>query len=135
MSDFRIGSGPFFERGIDQITFRRNEGAQGLPDRHHLIPADQASRPQLERLLARPTLDSLVEDAITPDIEDPELLLPARFRGVLKNTLATLRRRSEKEKDPRSRNARALARAAGLLAEEDELRDLAQMYLSTLYQG
>ncbi len=135
MSDFRVGSGPFFERGIDRITFRAKEGAQGLPDLHHLIPAEQSHRPQLDRLLARPTLDTLVDDAITPDIDDPELLLPSRFRGAPKGTLRSLRRRAEKEKDPRSRNARALSRAAGLLAEEDELRDLAQMYLSTLYQG
>lgn len=135
MSDFRVGSGPFFERGIDRITFRPKEGAQGLPDLQHLVPADQTSRPQLDRLLARRTLDHLVDDAITPEVDDPELLLPSRFRGVLRNTLKSLRRRGEREKDPRSRDARALARAAGLLAEEDELRELAQMYLSTLYQG
>jgi len=135
MNDLRIDTGPFFARGIDRIVVGHEAGTRALPELQHLPPAERGVQPQLDRLLSRPTLNSLVDDAIEPDIDDPELLLPPRFRAALRQALQTLRRRAERHQDPRSRDARTLQRAIGLLAEEDELRDLAQMYLSSLYQG
>lgn len=135
MSDFRIGSGPFFDRGIDSITFKANEGAQGLPDLFDLVPAEQGQRPQLERLLSVHNLDALLDDAIRPDIDDRELLMPQKFRQTLDATLHHLRQAAEERQALDPDSTRVLNRAARLLNEEVGLRDLLQMYRSVLYQG
>ncbi|HZY20500.1 MAG TPA: hypothetical protein VFE82_18670 [Ramlibacter sp.] len=135
MSDFRIGSGPFFDRGIDSITFRGSEGSQGLPGQQELVPAEQGQRPQLEQLLAMPNLDAFLEDAIRPEIGDRELLMPQRFRQTLDSALASLRDEAERLQASDPESARVLGRASRVIAEEQGLRDLVQMYRSVLYQG
>lgn len=135
MSEFNVGKGPFFHRGIDTITFKHDAGNEGLPAMQKLVPSEEGARPQLERLLNRPTLNGYLDQAIRPQVLNRELLMPHQFRATLKSALTTLRKRQEKQRDPKSREARVLARAARLLAEEDELRDLAQMYCSTLIPG
>lgn len=135
MNDIRIGAGRFFDRGIDTITTRQGRMGEGLPDMHQLLPTEQGARPQLERLLAARSMESFIDDSLCPHLEDRELLLPQRFRSAMKSALGTLRRRQERSKDKQSREAKVLARAGRLLDEEEELRELAHMYCSTLYQG
>lgn len=135
MSDLRIGQGPFFDRGIDTITFKRGDASPGLPERRTLPPPEQAGRAQLERVLWQRTLSSYLDARTRPQVDDRQLLLPQHFRAALKGTLASLRQRAERQPDPKSREARVLKRAARLLAEEDELRELVQMYCTTLFQG
>lgn len=135
MSEFQVGKGPFFHRGIDTITFKQGAGAEGLPTLQKLVPAEEGTRPQLDRILHRPNLDSFLDQATRPEIRNRELLMPHLFRQTLKSTLSALRRRQEKVRDPKSRESRVLARAARVLAEEDELRELALMYTRTLFQA
>lgn len=135
MSDFRIGAGPFFERGIDSITFKAGDIAQGLPEQRELSPADQAQRPQLDQLLALPNLEDFLEEAIRPDLGDRDLLMPARFRQALEGAIATIRQSAENAQSSDPDAAKILNRASRLLNEEVGLRDLLQMYRSVLYQG
>lgn len=135
MSDFRIGTGAFFERGIDSITFKGGEAAQGLPDQRELTPADHAERPQLDQLLAMPNLDDYLDQSIRPDLENRDLLLPTRFRQVMDGALATLEKEALGAQAGDPDTAKVLNRAVRLLNEENALRDLLQMYRSVLYQG
>lgn len=135
MSDFRIGTGAFFEKGIDSITFKGGEAAQGLPDPHDLAPADHSERPQLDQLLALPNLDDYLDQSIRPALDNRDLLMPARFRQVMDGALATLQRQAGAASDGDPETARVLNRAVRLLNEENALRDLVQMYRSVLYQG
>ncbi len=135
MSDFRIGAGPFFERGIDSITFKGGEAAQGLPDQQELTPSDHVHRPQLDQLLALPNMASFLEDAIRPALEDRDLLMPGKFRQAMERAMVLIQQSAQElqQNDPEA--AKMLNRAGRLLNDEVGLRDLLQMYRSVLYQG
>jgi len=135
VSDFRVGAGVFFDKGIDSITFKGGEAAQGLPDQRELTPADHAERPQLDQLLAMPNLDDFLDQATRPELANRDLLMPTRFRQVMDSTQATLRQAVAEAQDSAPESAKLLNRAVRLLNEEGALRDLVQMYRSVLYQG
>jgi type III secretion protein X len=135
MSDFRIGAGPFFDRGIDSVTYKGGEAIQGLPDQHELTPADHAQRPQLEVLLAQPNTDSFLEESIRPELNDRELLLPGKFRQTMDGALITLRDAVQERQASNPDSAKEINRAVRLLNDEVGMRDLLQMYRSALYQG
>lgn len=131
-----------FDRGIDRITYaRKGPDASVLPDREEAAPPDLGTRPQLESLLVRPTLDDSLGDAIRPRIENRDLLTPSRFRQTLDSTLSALKTAAEQMQPPGGRKSalpeevRVLNRAVRLLSEESGLRDLVQMYRSALYEG
>ena len=137
MNDLRIGTGAFFDRGIDSITFKAGDAnALSLVTQKDLPPSDQISRPQLEQLLAMPNLDSFLEDAIRPELADRELLMPGKFRQTMQTTLSYLQQAgSEHQNDGDAEGAKVIQRASRLLTEEAGLRELLQMYRSALYQG
>jgi type III secretion protein X len=139
MNDLRIGTGAFFDRGIDSITFKAGDAhtnALSLASQKDLPPSDQISRPQLEKLLDMPNLESFLEDAIRPDLADRELLMPGKFRQTLDSTLSHLQKAgNERQSSGDAEGAKVINRASRLLAEEASLRELVQMYRSALYQG
>ncbi len=134
MADIRLGQTPFFDRGIEAITAQRLGGSQTLPEMRKLLPPEN-KLPHLDRLLAQPTLASYIDRAIAPRIDDRSLLMPHVFGATLRSALQELRKQIERQGDPRSRRSRVLTRARRVLDEEQELRELVQMYVSTLYQG
>jgi type III secretion protein X len=148
MSDMKLG-GLAFDRGIDRVTYARQDTATMLPERGEAAPPDVGSRPQLDALLSRPSLDDGLEEAIRPQLENRDLLAPARFRQALDGALAQLRETAERMQpaaqaagnntdtgtDTGTEQLRLVNRAARLLNEECGLRDLLQMYRSVLYQG
>ncbi|MEO5671743.1 MAG: hypothetical protein ABIR26_13700 [Ramlibacter sp.] len=135
MPDFPIGSGPFFDRGIDSITFKGLDVAQGMPGQHELAPAEQGQRPQLERLLSAFNLESFLDDAIRPAIEDRDVLMPHKFRRALDGALEAIRGKGRELSASDPQAAKVLERAGRVLEEEVSLRDLLQMFRSVLYQG
>ena len=135
MSDFRVGSGLFFDRGIDKITFRGHESAEGLPDQRQLTPADQTQRPQLDQLLHMPNMESFLEETIRPEFDDRDLLAPGNFRQAMDNALTNIRQAADERQSADPDGAKVLNRAGRLLNEEVNLRDLLQMYRSVLFQG
>ena len=136
MSDMKLG-GLVFDRGIDRITHARQDATGGLPERGESAPAETGARAQLDTLLAQPSLDDVLETVLRPQLEHRELMVPARFRAALDDVLQRLG--TEAEAAPASGadadQTRILNRAVRLLKEECGLRDLVQMYRSTLYQG
>lgn len=126
-----IRSQPFaFDRGLDRII-HGDSAAPALPQQHELAPSELEGVGQLERLFEQRSLEDRLEAAVRPEVSDRDLLLPAAFRAALDRALGTLRDAAEHRPD----DARVLNRAARLLKEETDLRDLVAMYRGALYQG
>lgn len=123
-----------FDRGIDRITHAQQQELPSLPERAQAPPPDIGTQPQLESLLALPTLDDTLTAALRPQLARRDLLMPARFSEALQGALARLGAAAE-QAQATPEDARTLNRALRLLKEEASLRELAQMYRSALYQG
>ena len=135
MNDYRVGHGAFFDRGINSITFKHNDAAQGLPQLRTLSPAEEAGQPMLDKLLHRPDMGDYLQESVRPAITDRDLLLPTNFRQTMNSCLASLRQAAQSSESSDPEKAKLLGRAVRLLNEESSLRDLLQMYRSALYQG
>lgn len=133
MSDLNLNRLMSFDRGIDTIVYARQSetGAQGLPDRRNLTPSDDPVRTQLTQLLEKPNTGHFLEDALRPEIGNRDLLMPPRFHAVLQDVQKSLAALAGQGGD----DSRVLNRAARLLKEELQLRDLVAMNRSVLYQG
>lgn len=134
MSDLRLNASLAFDRGIDSITYARQEKAMPLPERSAAPPPDTEVRAQLDLLLQKPSMDSRLDSLLRPHLENRALLSPGRFQEALGSTLQHLRQAAQQAPES-SGEARSLNRAVRLLNEEASLRDLVQMYRSALYQG
>jgi len=137
MTDMRI-SGLVFDRGIDSITYAQQDAQPSLPERSESAPPEMGARAQLSELLDRPSMEDFLNTMARPQIVNRDLLVPARFREALDNALQHLRDAAAQRQpagDGGDDDLRMLNRATRLLSEEVGLRDLVQMYRSTLYQG
>lgn len=135
MADFRVGSGSFFDRGIEDITYTGDAQAIGLPEQSDLTPAGRVQGQHLEELLALPNMDSFLEETVRPQVDDRDLLMPGRFRDVMDEVLAMLHQAAEAAEGKDQDGVKVLNRAIRLLNDEIDQRTLIQMYRSTLYQG
>ena len=135
MADVRIGGGSFFDKGIDSITYQGDALTPGLPDAHELTPADHSEQGQLNRLLAQPGLDHYLDNAVRPPLPERDLLMPARFRQAMEDTIGHLEAQAQALHQGEPEQVKLLNRALRLLKEERSLRELVQMYRSVLYQG
>ncbi len=140
MATDHLGPHLAFDKGIDRITYARQGETQSLPRRQEAAPSDLGTRPQLDALLAQPTLEDFLEKAIRPQLRNPELMVPSRFQSVLDSVHSrlaeSLKGAEGRDKTPWSADEqRVLQRAVRLLSSERDLRDMVQMYRSVLYQG
>jgi type III secretion protein X len=118
--------------GIDDIVYAgKEQAAEGLPERRNLPPSDGGVRAQLEQLLEKPNTGAFLQEALRPEIGERDLLMPSQFAEVLREALKSLVAAGQAPGD----GARVINRAARLLKEETNLRDLVTMYRSALYQG
>lgn len=130
-----------FDRGIDSITHASKAAAGGLgamPERAEAPPADLNNRPQLDQLLHQPSMNDQLQAQLRPQLEHRDLLTPARFREVLGEAQSHLRDSADvllQQGPAQADAARSLNRAARLLQEESQLRELLQTYRSALFQG
>ena len=129
MPDLRLDSPLAFDRGIDRVVHERTPDA--LPEGLNIAPSEMPQPAELDRLLALPNLDDYLQRALYPQLDNKDLLQPARFRQALEGAREALRQAAEDDPE----NAKTLNRAARLLSEEADLRDLLQMYRSMLLQG
>jgi type III secretion protein X len=136
MAELRIGSGRYFERGIDSIVDAPEApDALLLPDAQGLAPAALARLAAVEELLQVENLESLLEASVRPDVVERELLAPQRFRAAMDSVLAVFSRAADSRRLANPRLGKLLDRAARVLTEEIELRELLQMYRRALVQG
>lgn len=133
MSDIRLNN-LILDRGIDTITYSRQEVVPAMPERGNALPPDIGTRAQLDLLLQTPSMDNRLDLALRPELQHRDLLLPGRFSEALGQALTQLRAAAAAAAES-SDQSRVLNRAVRLLGEESNLRDLVQMYRSALYQG
>ncbi len=133
MAERIVGTEGFFARGIDAITHRERPGQQDLPAisaLQRLAPPAHQHQSVLERLLAGYALDAHIDAMILPAVPEPDLLLPRLFNRALEDARRTVQRASERHGRPE-----VLERAAKILAEEQEWRELARTFREALYQA
>lgn len=130
-----------FDRGIDSITHATKAQASAIgsmPERAEAPPADLSSRPQLDQLLHQPSMNDQLQERLRPQLEHRDLLTPTRFREELGHAQSHLRDSADallQQGPDQADAARSLNRAARLLQEESQLRELLQTYRSALFQG
>lgn len=134
MSDLRIGVNNFFDRGLDDITYASAAQKTGLPEQSELPPAEMRSQ-MLNQILNLPNIETFLDDAIRPDIEDREQLMPGKFRQTLDAALGDLGQSAESMQGSDPEGAKVLNRAIRVLREDAGLRELVQMYRSAIHQG
>lgn len=123
-----------FDRGIERII-RSEQPDIPLPDAGQLPPNAQVRRPELDRLLVQPNLQDHLASQMQPDISDQQsLLTPQGFRRALNGAVASLRKHAS-NCTAGSDKETTISKAARVLHEEADLRDLLSMYRSVLYQG
>lgn len=133
MSDIRFNH-LVFDRGIESITHAHPETGAAMPERGDAPPTDMGARAQLDDLLWESSMDDWLDAALRPRLESRDVLLPGRFHATLVAVRHWLRQ-AARQSPADSAKARQLNRAGRLLDDECSLRELAQMYRSTLYQG
>jgi hypothetical protein len=129
----RIGSRPFFERGIESIVVRGD--TPQLPDTHDIAPPDLAYETALDALLHAENLESMLDSSVRPSLAARELLAPGQFRAALEDVRKLLRRHAELRKRANMRSAKVLERAGEIVDDEIELRDLLWTCLNALHEG
>jgi type III secretion protein X len=119
------------DRGLESIS-QSSRPDLPLPDASHLPPADQLNQPELDRLLHQPNLRDFLAGELRPEISDRALLTPQQFERTLRQAAQTL---SDASSAGGAAASPALKKAARALGEEANLRELLNMYRSTLFQG
>ncbi len=123
-----------FDRGLDSVTSQETPPLR-LPDGRATPAPDVRNQAALERLLSVPDLDSLVEAAIRPSVEDSALLLPGNFADALGRARANFRRNLAGRQMEGSRRQRRLKKAISVLEEQEDLLGLLWTYRNALYAG
>jgi hypothetical protein len=121
------------DRGLTEILHAGTQGAPALPQQHQLDPAESLAAPALDTMLGPAGLDAELEAALTPNVDDRALLLPAAFRGALEQARASLAQAATQAAEPALQ--RLLQAAVRTLDDDLALRDLAAMYRGLLHQG
>ena len=138
MDNLRFGDGLFFKCGINSITRKKLlNSKESTPDNFDLSPSEQGLRPQLEQLLHQSDGNSFLEEKLTPDLDDRELLLPGKFQKALDDSLEEMEKivKEMHLHNSSDANVKVLNRAVRVLREDIELRDLLRMYRAALLQG
>ncbi len=132
MPNLNINRFMSFDRGIDNVVHRRSETeTQGLPERRNLTPSGDPVRTQLTQLLEQPNIGHILEEALRPEVDNRDLLLPSAFRTALQQVQKDLTALAHQGKG----DGRILDQAIRVLNDETRLRDLVAMNRSLLYQG
>lgn len=118
------------DRGIDRIV-DDDPVTSLLPSQVRLVPSEFGHVPELQRLLARDTLNGELDAALRPRVSDRELLSPTSFRAALVDAEAALRAGATENPDA----AKVLNRGARLLGDVRALNDLLSQYRNALLQG
>ena len=106
-----------FDTGIERIIQSGDRVDQPLPERNALTPTGELVRVRLDEILNAPALNELLRGSVRPQIADKTILAPGRYQTLLDEAQVELRHRAGGENN-------ALAKAATLLEEEQQLRGL-----------
>lgn len=123
------------DRGIDRITYARDEVAMAMPERHEVTPPEGSAPTSLQSLLALPTLDDALLASVRPPLRQRDVLMPVRFQQAMDAALQRLQLEADAQPPRSPQELHSINRALRLLKEEAALRDLLQMYRSALFRG
>ena len=113
--------------GIEGISWQPRE--TGLPSGTQIVPSgDMTGHITLEALYDSP-LEGGLRAFFKPDLNTRELLFPGFFSSRLNSARKKLRAAARKNNSP------ACAKAADLLEEDVELKELLSMYRGLLQKG
>lgn len=123
--------GVSFDRGIDRIIAADEQPRGELPSDGRLAPGEARAQPRLDQILHASTLADALRDELAPRLDDRGILMPDRFNRELSSALASL----EAAQKAQPEHAAAFREARAVLREEQELRDLIDMYRNALFKG
>ncbi|MFO1349150.1 MAG: hypothetical protein U1F68_00120 [Gammaproteobacteria bacterium] len=117
-----------FDIGIERIIQGDATVDHKLPERNALPPTGEQVRVRLDEVLNAPALDDMLRAFLKPPVVDKTILAPGRYQSVLDAAQRELQTRS-------AGGHEALAKAAALLGEEQQLRTLLNTLRNILVQA
>lgn len=115
--------------GIESITRHSDAAPLRLPTSLDVVPSGENASVQSVENMYAPRLEARVQAFLTPSIASRELLIPGVFNSRLKKAADELRTLGRKNK------SHTLRRAADMLEEDAELKDLLTTYRQLLQKG
>ncbi len=115
--------------GIETITHISGQKLSGLPDIPALLPSGTELAGGMTESLYEAKLTSMLRNFLAPAMQSKELLLPGMLNQKLKRAKDDLRNAGRKKK------SKALHRAADLLEEDAELKEVLDTYRQLLQKG
>jgi hypothetical protein len=123
-----------FDTGIEQILRQDDLKSARLPDRTaSLLPSEDHPSVRLNELFRAASLDRRILAFLKPELQDKNILIPARYHAILREVQERLKKEAEKRKS--GKGGDTLESAAELLEEEKELMVLLDTYRNLLHQG
>lgn len=122
-----------FDVGIERISITSGPEVARLPQTADVVPGDIAVEQKLADILYSPSWQQQLLDAIRTQVENREMLVPARYQAMLESAQEHLRLAAEKEENDEDRED--LEAAAKFLDGAKELRDLLNTYRHLLHKG
>lgn len=116
--------------GIERIINPgEGPGAAVLPQSTKVVPTDAITSMEALHQLYAPAWDKSMLQFLRPHIDARELLIPGVLAGRIRQARADLLEAARKKK------SKSLRSAAVLLEEDEELKDLLDIYRNLLLQG
>jgi hypothetical protein len=94
-----------------------------------VVPTDEATSMEALHEMYAPSWDRAMQNFLRPRINARELLIPGVLAGRIRQA------RSELLDEARKRKSKSLRGAAVLLEEDEELKELLEIYRNLLLQG
>ena len=126
-----IAGAPFSPNvGIERIISPgEGPGAAVLPDSTRVVPTDAMTSMEALHELYASSWDKSMQNFLRPRIDARELLIPGVLSGRIRQARADLL------EEARKRKSKALRGAAVLLEEDEEMKELLDIYRNLLLQG
>ncbi|WP_142848249.1 hypothetical protein [Telmatospirillum sp. J64-1] len=128
--DFNI-KGFSFDRGIDRIISAQDQPENRLPSEGRLAPSDSRAIPRLDQILHTETVGGALLRDLAPKLSQNDMLMPDRFHRALGEALDMINQQAGAHPEHDS----LFKEAASVLREEQELRELLDLYRNALFKG
>ncbi len=79
-----------FDTGIEEIVNLDGFESPSLPDADVILPNESYISSHLERVLTLPSFDSRILEELKPEVSFKEILIPTRYRALLRESLEVL---------------------------------------------
>lgn len=122
-----------FDYGLEDIDTGPRSRLTKLPDGYPtLIPGRESMGRRVDQYWTPRSLEHFLFSFVAPNISDTGLLIPRRFRWMLKEIKTKLRARADK-KEPHCEEA--WQKALKVLETEETLMELVNLYYNSLHKA